>query len=69
MLGADPVYTIQLPRSVALIALAALGKQPFEQVAVAHAVLARAVQDAEELALMQALQKTLQEGADGPGRL
>jgi hypothetical protein len=37
-------------------------------VAAAHAVLARAVQDAEELALMHVLQKTLQEGANGPDR-
>jgi hypothetical protein len=61
MLGPDPVLTLHLPRSVLLTALAALGKQPLEQVAATHAVLVRAVQEAEEMAVMQVLAKRAEE--------
>jgi hypothetical protein len=61
MLGNDPVYTLQLPRSVALTCLAALAKQPLEQVALAHTLLAGSIQNAEERLLMAAIEAKVQQ--------
>jgi hypothetical protein len=61
MLGPDPILTLHVPRSAILTALAALGKQPFELVAGAHASLIGAVQAAEEMAVMEVIRKRMEE--------
>lgn len=45
----DPVLTLILPRSVALTALAALGKLPLEAVALHYTTLERAIQAGERM--------------------
>ena len=55
MNGTDPVLTLNLPRSVALTCLAALGNLPLVQVAQAYAALLAQVQQAEERAVMEAI--------------
>ena len=64
MLGPDPTFMLALPRSVVLTAIAALGKQPLEQVAGAHAALVRALQEAEDHAVMHVLAKRAEEHAE-----
>lgn len=64
MLGPDPFLTLHVPRSAILTAIAALGKQPLEAVAVAHAQLVGALQQAEEMAFMAVIHKRMQDDRD-----
>lgn len=55
----EPILTLHLPRSVAHLALAALRKQPLEQVEAAHAWLASQIQSAEEQLTLAAIEAKL----------
>lgn len=59
MVDNDPVLVLELPRSVAITAVAALRKLPLEQVEVAHATLVGAIQRADQTLLMLSIEQQL----------